>query len=399
MQAAITRDLSVRRAGTATRIPFGQTCCSIRKLPPTRIIRLHAEPASSGSKASESHRHASKLARVLNVSQTVLMIMVDQAPSVFHMEPDVMEVGLGLGMTIAAIADLLGLQTCQVPALLYAQPKILLQPDILKENFRNLGFMLGLPPSEISQMVIREPLVLSLSPEQAQQRMGSLCEALSCTPMQLSHAIAQWPELLLQESGSVSDWVHSTTACCEALLSSKVVSTLKANLGLITKEQQQEQQRQQAEEDKASKQLPPLLQDILRAKPSLMNIPGDIIASRLMHFYHKCHEAGSTRYTSIADVVRSLAAGPDSLAVTSCHLDRRASETASVIHLQNHTEYYEMLLSQPELLSTSATVLSHKLMLVDQSLVHEDTDAIALLKLGDVGFRKQYPTYAKWLAS
>ncbi|GIL82980.1 hypothetical protein Vretifemale_11663, partial [Volvox reticuliferus] len=77
--------------------------------------------------------HAAALSRVLGLGQPRLMALVHRCPDLFRFSPQ------ALAATLEALAELTGLQVVQVPQLVSADPHLLLRPDRLKTNMRELA--------------------------------------------------------------------------------------------------------------------------------------------------------------------------------------------------------------------------------------------------------------------
>ncbi|KAG2442129.1 hypothetical protein HYH02_009618 [Chlamydomonas schloesseri] len=127
---------------------------------------------SEGGIQTDPTAHAAALCRVLGLPAPRLMALVGRCPDLFAFSPAALEA------TLEAVAALTGLQRVVVPQLVAADPGLLLAPDRLKGNMRELGQVLQVPPTEVVNMAAREPAVLALGGAEAAARLEALAAAL-----------------------------------------------------------------------------------------------------------------------------------------------------------------------------------------------------------------------------
>lgn len=256
------------------------------------------------------------------------MSLVDRMPALFAFSPEALEASLH------AIAALTGLQVCQVPTLLAADPSLLLQPDRLKVNLRGLAAALGVSGSEVAAMGGREPTVLALQGAQVAARLAELQSSFRASRERAVKAVLEAPGLLVAEQGA-------TEAQLQALESA-------------------------AHTDRE------LLAPIILARPSLLATPPDIFAQRVSHLARKARVPAE-------QVLRNSPQGPNLLAASSCFIDRHCRELASTLGPQGCGTHATgpdgecvvacMLVHQPQLVSQHVGAVASKWQLVG-ALVH-----------------------------
>lgn len=345
----------------------------------TQDARPSMRPATS-----DTHKHAMALCRALGISEPQLMLLVQRCPDTFSFSPEAM------AASVQAIASLTGLQACQVPQLLLADPSLLLQPDNLKLNLQELSQALQVPPQEVAQLAAREPQVLALTGQQAEARVSALSEILQATPRRVVESVLDSPGLLVQTPEEVEAQLDALQAF------------LAASRDLVA--------------------------PVVLAKPSLLGTPPQLLAQRAQHL---AAAAGLDAH----DVLRRAAAGPDLLAASSCFTERRCRELGEQLgcsegHVAHMVVLHPRLLNQPPgtvlskwrlvcnlaathgawtaqlgdlnpnergaLLEASYVTMARLRYLVDLGL-QKEVELLAAVAVSDVQWLLQYPAFKDWL--
>ncbi|KAG2434600.1 hypothetical protein HXX76_007495 [Chlamydomonas incerta] len=172
---------------------------------------------SDANMQTDPTAHAAALCRVLGLPAPRLMALVGRCPDLFAFSPAALEA------TLEAVAALTGLQRVVVPQLVAADPRLLLQPDRLKANIRELGQVLQVPTTEVINMAAREPAVLALGGAEAAARLEALAAALLLAgrpALPLRHS--QLVEAVLAAPGALlappPETVHAQLESLEAAL-------------------------------------------------------------------------------------------------------------------------------------------------------------------------------------